>query len=282
MQRPPVVSDPGGVSVSGSYTDDNFSLSARLSSAITAAAYRNWVGSDNRSYYSPYARVGYHGGTWGYNWGSSWGWGGVCGCGGGVYPWGYDRYWGYDPSWGNVRIGSTYSYYGTDPALNPTYTPSTPSAPTAAPTPPPTPDEIARAAMGVGRYADAVEALKLHLKSEPTDPEAMRRLGIAHLFTRAWDPGFAQIAKAYQTDPVLADVPLTAAELNIRPDLLRELTGRVVTRARQGHSSDAWLTAAVLMQSRGLTEQAIAMLEAAKNAGLDPTLYARFRQSLAR
>lgn len=279
--RPVVLRDSGGVSVSGSYTDDNFKLSAHLSSAITNAAYRNWVGADNRMHYVPYMRVGYHNGNWGINWGSTWGWGGVCGYGG-VYPWGYDRYWGYDPTWGNVRIGSTYNYYGPDPALNVNYQPAQSAQASTAAEPPPTPDEIARLAMSLGRYADAVDALKLHLKDNPSDPAAMRRLGIAQLLSRKWDDGFAQIARAYQADPVLSDVPLTGEELGVRDDVLRELTGRVVSRARQNHARDAWMTAAILMQSRDKDEQAITMLEAAKNAGMDATLYARMRQSLSR
>ncbi|MBL8762425.1 MAG: hypothetical protein JNL50_14110 [Phycisphaerae bacterium] len=276
--------DMGGVSVSGSYSDDRFRLSASVSSAIANAAYRNWVGADNRSYYRPYSSVYYNGGRWGlsigHNWGSSWGWG-SCG-GGGFYPWGFDRYWGYDPSWGNVRVGSTYNYYGPDPALDVNYQPSQAPAPSVAPMPPPTPDELARMAMGEGRYADGAEALRVHLKDNPTDPAAMRRLGIAQLLSRKWDDGFAQVARAYHTDPVLSDVALTGEELGVRDDVLRELTGRVVSRARQGRSRDAWMTAAILMQSRGKHEQAITMLEAAKNAGMDATLYARMRQAMAR
>lgn len=280
--RPHMVQDTGGVSVSGSYADDKFKLSASISSAIASASYRNWIGADNRLHRSPSMQVGYHNGDWGFNWGSSWGWGGVYGCGGGVYPWGFDRYWGYDPSWGNVRIGSTYNYYGPDPALDVNYQPSQASQPTAPPEPPPAPDEIARLAMSLGRYPDAVDALRLHLKDNPSDPAAMRRLGIAQLLARKWDDGFAQIARAYQADPVLSDVPLTSEELGVREDVLRELTGRVVSRARQGRSRDAWMTAAILMQSRDKNEQAITMLEAAKNAGMDATLYARMRQSLSR
>lgn len=281
-RRPTLIRDTGGVSVNGSYADDNFKLSASLSSAITNAAYRNWVGGDNRMYYVPYMRVGYHHGNWGFNWGSSWGWGGVCGCGGGIYPWGFDRYWGYDPTWGNVRIGSSYNYYGPDPALSVNYQPAQTVQPAAAPTPPPTPDEVAKLAMSLGRYPEAIDALKLHLKDNPSDPAAMRRLGIAQLLARKWDDGFAQIARAYQADPVLSDVPLTSDELGVRDDMLRELTGRVVSRARQSRSRDAWMTAAILMQSRDKNEQAITMLEAAKNAGMDATLYARMRQSLSR
>lgn len=281
-RRPTLIRDTGGVSVNGSYTDDNFTLSASLSSAIASAAYRNWVGGDNRQYYSPYMRVGYHNGNWGFNWGSSWGWGGACGCGGGIYPWGFERYWGYDPTWGNMRIGSTYNYYGPDPALDVNYQPAAARQASPAAAPPPTPDEVARLAMSLGRYPEAVEAFKVHLKDNPSDPAAMRRLGIAQLLARKWDDGFDQIARAYQTDPVLSDVALTSDELGVRDDVLRELTGRVVSRARQGRSREAWMTAAILMQARDKNEQAITMLEGAKNAGLDATLYARMRQSLSR
>lgn len=278
----PVLRDYGGVSVHGSYADDHFRIDANVSSDIANSMYRNWIGVDNRMYYVPYMRVGYHNGNWGINWGSSWGWGGVCGGGGGVYPWGFDRYWGYDPTWGNVRIGSSYNYYGPDPALSVNYQPAQAVQPAAAPTPPPTPDEVAKFAMSLGRYPEAIDALKLHLKDNPSDPSAMRRLGIAQLLARRWDDGFAQIARAYQADPVLSDVPLTSDELGVRDDMLRELTGRVVSRARQSRSRDAWMTAAILMQSRDKNEQAITMLEAAKNAGMDATLYARMRQSLSR
>lgn len=271
--------DRGGVSVHGSYADDHFRIDANVSSEIASAMYRNWVGGDNRMYYAPYMRAGYNNGNWGFNCGSTWGWGGACG---GVYPWGFDRYWGYDPAWGNVRIGSSYNYYGPDPALSVNYQPAQAAQPAAAPTPPPTPDEVAKLAMSLGRYPEAIDALKLHLKDNPGDAAAMRRLAIAQLLARKWDDGFAQIARAYQADPVLSDVPLTSDELGVRDDMLRELTGRVVSRARQSRSRDAWMTAAILMQSREKDEQAITMLEAAKNAGMDATLYARMRQSLSR
>jgi hypothetical protein len=42
--------DSGGVSISGSYSDGTFRLNASLSSSIADAAYRSWVGADNRFY----------------------------------------------------------------------------------------------------------------------------------------------------------------------------------------------------------------------------------------
>lgn len=275
--------DRGGVSVSGSYSDDHFRINASMSSAIADSAYRNWIGADNRSYYSPYSLVGCAGNQCGYNSGSSWGWGYDRFWRSGSCPTNYFRYWGIDPLWGRARVGSPFNtYYGSDPALDVNYQPSQAPQPSAPPAPPPTPDEIARLAMSLGRYPEAVDALKRHLKDNPSDPAAMRRLGIAQLLARKWDDGFAQIARAYQADPVLSDVPLTSEELGVREDVLRELTGRVVSRARQGRSRDAWMTAAILMQSRDKNEQAITMLEAAKNAGMDATLHARMRQSLSR
>ncbi|MCC6969988.1 MAG: hypothetical protein IT434_07165 [Phycisphaerales bacterium] len=269
--------------MSGSYGDDHFRVNANMSSAIAESAYRSWIGADNRSYYSPYSRVGCAGNQCGYNAGSSWGWGNDRFWGAGNYPTNYFRYWGIDPLWGRSRVGSPFTtYYGSDPALDVNYQPSQASQPSAPSEPPPTPDEIAKLAMSLGRYPEAVDALKLHLKDNPNDPAAMRRLGIAQVLSRQWDDGFARIARAYQADPVLSDVPLTGEELGVREDVLRELTGRVVSRARQGRSRDAWMTAAILMQSRDKNEQAITMLEAAKNAGMDATLYARMRQSLAR
>lgn len=280
MRRPRYdwLRDTGGVSISGSYNDGTFRLNANLSPAIADAAYRYWVGADGRFYYSPSAQVGWSDGQCGTNFGSGWGWL----YGGEMYPSRYAQYWGYDPSWGRVRIGSTYSSSGTDPNLSVYYQPTSPPKTTSAPEPPPTPDEVARAAMSAGNYAEAVDAWKIHLKSNPTDPSAMRRLAVAMLLARRWDDGFVQMSRAYQTDPVLSDVPLTPDELGVRDDVLRELTGRVVTRARQGRSRDAWMTAAVLMQARGKNPQAITMLEGAKNAGMDATLHARMRQALSR
>ncbi len=273
--------DPGGVSVSGSYRDDNFWIDASVSSGLADAAFRGWVGADNRLSYS----ACWPGGACdrsGWNAGSSWGWGDPRLWRRGYCPPAYISYWGYDPAWDRARIGSTSGYFfGADPALDVNYQPGG-TAQAAAPVPPPTHEEVAGLAMSVGRYADAVEALKLQLKGSPNDPAVMRRLGIAQLLARTWDDGFARIAKAYEADPVLSDVPLTSEELGVRDDVLRELTGRVVSRARQGRSRDAWMTAAILMQARGKHEQAITMLEAAKNSGMDATLYARMRQSLSR
>lgn len=269
--------------MSGSYTDDNFQISAGVSSAIANEAYRNWVGADNRVYSSPYSLIGNVNERNGWNAGSCWGWGNIQFWRRGSCPPDYISYWGYDPAWNRVQVGGTSRYtYGSDPALDVNYRPGTSQSAPAAPAAPPTPDEVAKLAMSEGRYADAVDALKLHLKGNPSDPAVMRRLGVAQLLARKWDDGFAQVAKAYTTDPVLSDVPLTGEELGVREDVLRELTGRVVSRARQGRSRDAWLTASILMQSRGKSEQAITMLEAAKNAGMDASLYARMRQSLSR
>lgn len=276
--------DAGGVSVSGSYADDHFQISASVSSAIANEAYRNWVGADNRVYASPYPLVGNINERNGCNAGSCWGWGNSQFWRRGSCPPDYISYWGYDPAWNRVYVGGTSGYfYGPDPALDVNYRPGVnPTSPPTAPAPPPTPDEIAKVAMSQGRYADAADALKLQLKNNPNDPAVMRRLGIAQLLARKWDDGFEQVARAYTTDPVLSDVPLSSEEVGVREDVLRELTGRVVTRARQGRSRDAWMTAAILMQSRDRSEQAITMLEAAKNAGMDASLYARMRQSLSR
>lgn len=184
------------------------------------------------------------------------------------YYYGYGRYSGgfYD----------TYAY--PDPSLF--------NAPPPAPAVTPdqlrelTPSERADEYVHRGMVDEAVRVLREHLRAQPGDSDAIRRLGLLLVSVGRTTEGAALVALAYEQEPALATRPVSAGLLGVDRSGLRDLVRSAVIHANKTRSASAWLTTAVLFQGEGRLRVARRMIERARLAGLGPEVGDPFEAEL--
>lgn len=232
----PATIDGGGFSLDGQFTSDHWKLGVHLGDELT---------TDHRlrrHRSPPIFVVG----------GNPWGWFG---------PYAYR----YGASLGVVGYDSTY----LDPNLYVQQPQSQPAPPQAqAPPPQLTVFEQGVLALYQGDSAEAVAALRQHLRDNPSDTQALRVLALALLDDNKPDDAAAVMASAYRTDPGLATRSIRYGQAGVTEARLRELLVRAVQHAHRVKSASAWLTVAVLMQAQGRESLALEMLGRAEKAGL--------------
>lgn len=242
-----VVTTGSGLSINGSYSDDNLKLGIH-------------IGSDPwrllpRPPYHCHPQYPY------VNWYPAFGY--------------YDDYRSY---FGN-RYGTIYGNYSPlDPAM------SAPPAPLPAPqtdTPTPSTDrELGDTYLQAGDPDAAIRAYNAHLRQYPGDENAMRGLGLALLEARKTPEGVAILAAAYRANPALADDPLPVDIYARGADTFRRNLQRVSVYANRVNSASAWLVLAAMMQAEGRPIPARSMMERAKKAGLEPAVADRMTAAL--
>jgi len=131
-----------------------------------------------------------------------------------------------------------------------------------------------------GNRADAITAMREHLKADPTDADALRTLSIIMLDDKRFDDSFALMRQAYRTDVALADQPIDTRKLNLSTSKLRELVAAASVPANKTKSASAWLTIAVLMQGQKRDDLAHTMLKRAGDQGLEMRILDSFRANL--
>ncbi len=239
---------------------------------------------------------GWHGSGWcGNGWGNESGWCHdrpiLCSstCWNPVYrsAWDYGWWTWYDNSYysGPVYGSGWYQY---DPALF--YPQSVTQPPAAGTTADKTsqadPNEaligLANELMGESQYSQAAQALKEYTRREPSDAGAWRWLGIAQLADRQVKDAVYSFGKAYQVNESIADLGLEYEAMGLDRSDLRELCSPLLTYARVSKSADAYLMAAVVMDARGLGDQARKLMTEAKAAGLDVMLAQRVLAGFAK
>jgi len=199
---------------------------------------------------------------------------------------GWGNNWGYWPSYYasyTYPVVNSATVMYPDPALSPTYSPSLALAATQATNAPVLSDfERATALMHDARYAEAATSFRAAVKADPGDAPARRWLGIALLLLGRTQDGSLEIARAYESDPGIADAApdLEAMRLGVRE--MTDLCAPVITYARRVNSSSGYVAAAMLMQARSRPDLAAKMLDSARDAGLDSTLMVRLNQSMTR
>lgn len=187
--------------------------------------------------------------------------------------------WGWS-SWDNGYSG--YPIYSPiwpypDPLLSMYYSPP---APTTQPDPAtagqagPTLLEEAEILLSVERFADAAAAYREHLAQHADDSDALRMLGVALLMDRRPREAAEAILAAYRMNPALADSPVVLPR-GLGPADLAVAGNRAIEYAQRTGSAPAWLTAAVMSQSRDKLPVARNFARSAKAAGLDPEVYVR-------
>lgn len=126
-----------------------------------------------------------------------------------------------------------------------------------------------------GRYDDAIVVLREYTRREPKDAGAWRWLGMALLADRQTKEACYAFLRAYETNESLSDLPLEYEAMGLSKSDLRSMTGPLLTYAKVSKSASAYLLAAVIMDARGLDDQATRLLTEAKSAGLDVMLAQR-------
>jgi hypothetical protein len=135
----------------------------------------------------------------------------------------------------------------------------------------------------VGRApGSAVEPLRDHLKDQPDDFHAMRRLALALLGSKHAQEAADMMAKAYEADPLLCKEPIDTKALGLDKPRLMNLVKLASEAARQSNTSKAWLLATVLYQAQGSQSQALSALDNARHAGLNSDVSDWFAAELKR
>jgi hypothetical protein len=117
--------------------------------------------------------------------------------------------------------------------------------------------------------AAAADSLREHLQSDPDDFHAMRLLAVSLLNSKRPQEAAKTMAKAYESDPLLAKEPIDLKAAGFEGARAVALAKSAEDAARQSKGSAGWLLVAVLHQSRGSQSQALAALDNARRAGLN-------------
>lgn len=160
------------------------------------------------------------------------------------------------------------------------YTPR-PTPPEATP-PPPTNREIGDAALAMGYPDRAIQEYRAHLAQLPDDAEVIRLLGLALIDARDLKEGVAVVGLAYRKDPGLSDRAVPLDVFGGDRVRLRESVKRASVYARNLDSASAWLAMAVLVQAEGRRDVASRMVERARVAGLDRDVANRMVAALSK
>jgi hypothetical protein len=251
--RTGVITTGSGLSVNGSFEDDNFRLGFHIGGPLV-----HFPGDGCRDGHHHHDHgqkvVGY---PWGF-----------------AYPWGYSggSYYGY----GYDTVYGSYAAY--DPALY--HAPvQLPPAPVTIDTPPATEKERGDTLLEAGAFKQAITAYKAHLNDNPGDAGAMRSLGMALIADSQLQDGVAMVAMAYKADPALASEPVQGALLSGAGGV-RAMVERVSVFANRVKLPSAWLTLAALMQAEGRNQLAGRMIDRARQAGLEAGLAAQMQAAL--
>lgn len=258
--RPGVVVSGSGLTVNGSFSDDNFNIAFNIGGTDLISRHEH---RHDQVYVYPYHPY--------YNYRYSYGY----------YPYGYDDSF----PLGYRFIGSTYyPYYVYDGYQQPraidgsfaAYYPLVvnPTAQQAAPPTKPelTPTEQAEADMNAGDYAAAREGYAKIVQESLDDHESMRRYALSLMLDKQVADGVAVMAMAYRNDPTLASRAFD-------PELLgsdgewRKGVRIATTYANRSQTGASWLTVAVLMQAEGRAELAAKMIEKAQAVGVETAVY---------
>lgn len=193
------------------------------------------------------------------------------------------------PIWGAAGYWNYYDddddYY-RNTLIEGVYTPPMVQQPQPAPQPmtetvrPSDDQQLGEIYLLAGDSQAAANSFRSFLDKNPGDAHAMRALGLALLDMAQVKEAVALIGMAYATNPGLADEPVPQATFGGSPANLRENLRRASIYANQSKSASAWLTVAVLMQAEGRGANARAMIQRARDAGLDPALATRLQSAL--
>lgn len=244
-----VITSGSGLSVNGSFEDDNFRLGFHLGSPFIFDDHKHRRRHRHHHDHGPifsFPSYGYFGGSY-YDWNA------------------YDTMYG--------------SYAAYDPNLY--YAPITPPVPEPVniPVPPATEKERADSLLAAGAPDLAVAAYKAHLNANPGDAAAMRGLGLALIADAQLQDGVAMVALAYKTDPALAADPIQDGLFGSDREL-RSMVERVSIFSNRSKLPSAWLTLAALMQAEGRTQLAARMVDRARQAGLEAGLAQQMQAAL--
>lgn len=136
-------------------------------------------------------------------------------------------------------------------------------------------------ALAKGDLELAEQLLSEHLRGTPEDVALARTIGVIELLLKRTDLGVKRIASAYTADPLLCETPIDLRAFPGGTTQIRRAASDVATLATKPGRADAALVAAALAQARGDRAVAMRFLERAAAGGLEQTLVARFRGTLA-
>ena len=132
-----------------------------------------------------------------------------------------------------------------------------------------------------GSVEGAIGGYAFHLDAHPEDWMVMRELSYALLAAKRDSDAVALMARAYGGDPSIGMFPVNPALFGEMNDgALRALVRRAVAHTQREETGEAWLLVAVLMQSEGRTDRALAMVDRAVERGLDPALVSGLRDAM--
>lgn len=140
--------------------------------------------------------------------------------------------------------------------------------------------ELARTELGIGDPEYAAELYRTYLEDNPGDVEAMRALGIAYLKCGRHEDAAGWVARAYATEPMLADQPLAPWIAGDSVLAMRRLRADAAKYAGEAGTPAAWLMVVVLMQGGGKPDAAIKLLDRAEAGGLDTAVATAMRRAL--
>ena len=258
--RPGVVVSGSGLTVNGSFSDDNFNIAFNIGG--TDLTSRHVGGHDGVQVYPFYP---YYNHRYSY----------------GYYPYGYDDSF----PLGYRFIGSTYyPYYVYDGYQQPraidgsfaAYYPVVVNPTAQQPAPPSkpelTPVERAEADMNSGDYSAAREGYAKIVQESADDPESLRRYALSLMLDKQVSDGVAVMAMAYRNDPTLAS-RVFDAELLGSDGEWRKGVRIATTYANRAQTGASWLTVAVLMQAEGRKDLAAKMIAKAQAVGVETAVY---------
>ncbi len=132
-----------------------------------------------------------------------------------------------------------------------------------------------------GRFSDASKVLREYTRREPKDAGAWRWLAVSLLAERQSKEAVYAFLRAYEINESLSDLPLEYEAMGLEKSDLGRMIVPLLTYAKVTKSASAYLMAAVIMDARGLDDQATRLLNEAKAAGLDPMLVQRVAAGFA-
>ncbi len=132
--------------------------------------------------------------------------------------------------------------------------------------------QLAAEHMHSRRFARAATALRQYTLSNPDDAGAWRWLAMALSADRQSKEATYAFLRAYEINDAMAELPLEYEAMGLSEGDLREMSGRLLTYARNTKSASAYLMISVVMDARGLDTQAKKLIAEARASGLDSTL----------
>ncbi len=133
---------------------------------------------------------------------------------------------------------------------------------------PATPVELARLALRLGRWEEAVGLFREHLDTDWEDTESLRLFGVALLASGKPAEAMGPVRLAHQITPALGESGIDPSMVGGEGEL-RKLMLRAVRQANELESASAWLLATVLVQGEGRRDVARKFLGRAEEAGLE-------------